>query len=602
MADLDVVARLRLFTGNAQRRLTRVSNALDGLNKRAKHADSYMTRFVKRAAALGAMYVSFRAISGALHSVVGGAFEFQSSIEQTKIGLQTMIKNIEKVSFDRAAEGADYLWRRLQLLSVQSVATTKELHEAFAGSYGPMRAAGAEMDDILNTSRNLVHAAGALGIDMPQAIRDLGLMATGRAMAQVKLFQRLRTSGFLQGKGGGMMSAEEWNKLAAPERTQRLIDVLSKFEEAGGAAAKTLSGRLSTLLDIYQNIRAGLFEAVFGKFADSLGELNKWLLVNYSRMEAYFSGLGNRLRKAVGPAFDWLGKRLTYFGDNFELIIDTWIQKVGNFISALRSMVPVFTKLAGAWIMLSAARGAVGLGAAVGSKVMGAGAIALGGAKAGGGIGGAFSALLGALVPLAGVAFAVAGAFALISSLFIAFRINTEALGTVFAALQPLFSSVVSLLGEVFGYMWSFAYDILGTLGTLILPPLIMAGQKLLEWFKTYLEYVKLGWQIMAESARKMREWAVNAFGDWVAEEFKAPPSSLQRTGIPEIKEPENIFKDKTPGARAQVVNDFRGSKITLKQEFRQADPDRVAIQMMKDLARFAEQRVTSGFVPATTG
>jgi hypothetical protein len=48
-------------------------------------------------------------------------------------------------------------------------------------------------------------------------------------------------------------------------------------------------------------------------------------------------------------------------------------------------------------------------------------------------------------------------------------------------------------------------------------------------------------------------------------------------------------------------MNDFRGSRITVDQSFREADPDRVAIRMIEDIARFAEQRVQSGFAPGFT-
>jgi hypothetical protein len=55
------------------------------------------------------------------------------------------------------------------------------------------------------------------------------------------------------------------------------------------------------------------------------------------------------------------------------------------------------------------------------------------------------------------------------------------------------------------------------------------------------------------------------------------------------------------PPNRNQTINDFRGSKITVNQEFREADPDRIALQMIEGLAREAEQRTQSGYVPALT-
>jgi hypothetical protein len=56
-----------------------------------------------------------------------------------------------------------------------------------------------------------------------------------------------------------------------------------------------------------------------------------------------------------------------------------------------------------------------------------------------------------------------------------------------------------------------------------------------------------------------------------------------------------------TPADRATTVNDFRGSRITVNQEFRQNDPDRVLMYMIEDINRQAEARITSNFVPALT-
>lgn len=55
------------------------------------------------------------------------------------------------------------------------------------------------------------------------------------------------------------------------------------------------------------------------------------------------------------------------------------------------------------------------------------------------------------------------------------------------------------------------------------------------------------------------------------------------------------------PSDRPKVVNDFRGSKIEVHQDFRNADPDRVWIQLRSALEREALQRTQSGFVAPLT-
>lgn len=52
-------------------------------------------------------------------------------------------------------------------------------------------------------------------------------------------------------------------------------------------------------------------------------------------------------------------------------------------------------------------------------------------------------------------------------------------------------------------------------------------------------------------------------------------------------------------GERPTVHNDFRGSKISVKQEFREADPDNVWVQLRDGLEREATARTRTGFADA---
>ena len=56
-----------------------------------------------------------------------------------------------------------------------------------------------------------------------------------------------------------------------------------------------------------------------------------------------------------------------------------------------------------------------------------------------------------------------------------------------------------------------------------------------------------------------------------------------------------------TPNARPQTVNNFHRGSVTVRQEFRQADPDRVMVRMVNDIDAQAERRTQSGFAPALT-
>jgi hypothetical protein len=73
------------------------------------------------------------------------------------------------------------------------------------------------------------------------------------------------------------------------------------------------------------------------------------------------------------------------------------------------------------------------------------------------------------------------------------------------------------------------------------------------------------------------------------------------REQMPEAPEPPTSIEGGAPGTTAHTTNDFRGSRITVNQEFRQADPDRVFMQFVEDMRREAQARTQSGFAPALT-
>lgn len=64
-------------------------------------------------------------------------------------------------------------------------------------------------------------------------------------------------------------------------------------------------------------------------------------------------------------------------------------------------------------------------------------------------------------------------------------------------------------------------------------------------------------------------------------------------------EETTGLLTGNTPMDRPNVTNDFRGSKIEIKQEFRQADPDNVWVQVREGLEQEALARTQSGFANA---
>lgn len=164
-------------------------------------------------------------------------------------------------------------------------------------------------------------------------------------------------------------------------------------------------------------------------------------------------------------------------------------------------------------------------------------------------------------------------------------------LGLALAALRPLVAGLtwlINLFGKLTSYIWERVKPAHEALWTLI---------------KDFFELFSLGADQLFGASEKVKSALFNMEsahpGMKPKELFDASRGRRFNsvTGQYETVESEPYV----PVARSQTTYDFRGSKIEVKQSFRDADPDRVLVQMVNALGREAEMRTQSGFVPALT-
>lgn len=77
-------------------------------------------------------------------------------------------------------------------------------------------------------------------------------------------------------------------------------------------------------------------------------------------------------------------------------------------------------------------------------------------------------------------------------------------------------------------------------------------------------------------------------------ERIKPKPYQMGEYAGPEMPDSGKMVQN--------TINDFRGSRIEIKQDFRNADPDRIAFQVTRDIQKQASMRVRSGLAPGFTG
>lgn len=648
MTKLSVEAELRIKAQQGQRALQQLAGRLQGLQSALGSTQTAAGSLARSFAGLAAGYVGINALVGGMRALTTSAIDYQRGLEGTSIGLASVMSAVEGISFEEARAQSQQLFRQIQDDAIRSVATSQELFSVFQGIYGPLRNAGVASGEIRQTMLDTVSAATALNIDLPQASRDVQAMARGAAGVDVRLFSMLRSTGAIA------EDAEAFNRLSAPERIERMRAALGRFSAASDAYATSFAGVTSTFTDVVQNLTSAFFGPTFREFSSFLGRVNEQLISNREGLRSSIGEAGERVAAVLGGLFRRIEAGLTYVIQNF----DPLMARATEFVNKLREVVPELLKAASAFMaiqfgvasfgrllgILSSVVGAagglaeLGLLGGGGAAAAGAGtAGAAGGAAGAGGLASAMAALGAAAGPLAIIVAVLAAALIQIGSVALVVYERIDAFQGMLSDLSPMFEAMAADFSAIFADFFQIIRPFLQVIGTVILTVVVPALLMFLSALRLILAATRFAMDGLRTLADLIRTNITEPFRDSIiqvgrlitsilggalgavrsaqagqAERARAGARGSEFAGMEEAATRQQAAYQsmRTFGARAPTMtrerrpvqhNDFRGSRISVNQEFRQADPDRVALQMIEDINRQAEARIQSGFVPALT-
>lgn len=592
---------------------------------------------VRSLAGFAAGYVGINAIVGGMRSLVSSAVQYQQGLEGTRIGLAAVSAAVDHIPFAQAQAESQAMFETIQTDALRSVATSRELFDIYQSIYGPLRSAGLATGEIRQTMLDTVSAATALNIDLPQASRDIQMMARGAAGMEVRLFSMLRSTGAIA------EDARAFNRLSQPERIATMQRALGQFSQAADAYGHSFAGVTSTFRDIVENLTGALFGASFSRLTTFLGELNDRLLQNRDGIRRVLSEAGEGMARYLQQLFDAIDRGMTWLGDHWFGIVESARRMVQDFRSMLPGLVragQVFLAFSAARSVLSTSIGAVAgvlnlagaLGTVGAALLPVAGGAAAGGAAAGAAgevtaAGGGLAALESALAGLAPAFAALAAVFALVAGVTRVVYDGWESFVDMFTFLQPVLDVLYEDFSAIGENLSEILRPILTTLGTVVLAVLIPAVTGLVAVLRVVTYMLRAVTDGLRWVSEHVEEYLVNPFRDAILEmgrflanalrmEF-APGRAYGRQATGEEGDPLEELRRRyenrgpmfgrfeapapTSDRRPVTVNDFRGSRISVSQEFRQADPDRILMTMVEDINRQAEARIQSGFVPALT-
>jgi phage-related protein len=417
---------------------------------------------------------------------------------------------------------------------------------------------------------------------------------------------------------------------------------------AAEAFGRTWQGISSSFRDIIGQLGRALTSPAFETLKRNLAAVNAYLLRHRNRIGAVLDRLGTRLAGAMQLVFDrgrvaflWLVDHWSLVERRFSQTVDRARELLPTALRVAQASAVLMVALRGAGALLSGLgmlggvmSGLSSLGVGLGGG--GAAATAAGGTAAaaagGGGLGAIFAPLLAVAGPLAAVLGAVVAAGVAVWRAFVNFG---DGLRMILEPVWADFQAIGSDLMVFFTGLWTALEPQLSFLGVVIVGGVTLALRNVLPVIRVFTGLLRglgraLSWAgdavirpvfgVLSESMMGLvmiLSWLGDAVrdlvylirripgmggpgaGDIISGDLPGETSAAPFRG-PSYSSVPRERPNSTPPARPQPpVNDFRGSTINVRQDFREADPDNVWMVLREGLEREATRRLRSGFSPA---
>ncbi len=632
--EFNVEATLNVRVQRALGRMRSAARAMDGLGRRLRGVNRAADQSFNRLVRFGAAVIGVRLLGGAIRAMTQNLFAFDVAAEDAQLSIATVLQVGGRAeTFAQAMDMAADSFDRLRVLAIATPATPFDLTKIYQGALAFSRA-GVELEEIERLSQRASIAAGALGVDFDQASRDIAAMASGVAGTDVKLFRMLRNTGALT------VSTRQWNELVssdAPAAFRVLQEALARFDDASVAVGQSWQGVTSTLQGIGQTLGQTARAPVFNQLKQSLRNVAVTAIADFDRLNAVFERMGQAILRYVGPAIRYVEVRVIKLIENIDQLpakmaeFATKAREVADFLAkgiALKFAVSAGLAIAGTGLSVLASLPAVFSGIASIGGAAAAAMTGIGAAMAGivpmliGAMssiflfltsGGVMTAVIGAIGTA--IAFAIPIMLALVVA-FAAIAIPAALLGGALYVLLTDFRTVVRWFTTNILPTLRNTWDRIAAIFDEIGPELQTFGEVGLflfgEAIKDVASVVETAVRGIAALLPLMRT-ALDALGlgalvDVATAQFAA---ARARSGVQahlaefaasrEGSDGSGGAERSTGGARSSTVNDFRGSRININQEFRQQDPDRIAVATTRALSAIGERRIASGLAPAVT-
>jgi hypothetical protein len=624
-----------------------IKRGFSELNEERKHVQEGFGDFARDVAStfigmhLGGIVDGFK-------EMTFGAIEIAAEAQQSKHDIAGMIAGMQGIPWGEARKEASQFHEEIDDLGISLGVNADALRKSFtdiASYLGGTEQAYEQASDAVvaigKVSRNTGMSVESIGDQFAQ-------MAAGFVRPKSELFNLLQTTGIFGDKVKGVR--EGWQALTDDERIKRLNSAFEKLGSEMGEQQPTLTQMVSSIKQMGEQLLENAGMPVLDVLLPQFKELRDNFSHNRAEFEAYARTLGRDVGQWVKQAIDKAKEGFQYLRTHYEEIKSAIVEAfnhaktVIDFILAHKEAIAIAF---GAKTALDSGLGKAAVGVAGGiAKAGGAGAEIGGlslGASAGGGLLGSMAALGAFALALGGVTLALhefEGLLKITAGGKSDERLNSEAFTRAFQdmvkkpdlqqwdaveianfdKMRKNFVALAESMGEdarAAGELADAAYsahqagrdkvrqfdeaanvlsnlEATGGLGGVDLGPMV-------EKFSSgFAEAMKTG-DIATE--QYIAKVLANAKGLHAAFINSADLTGEGMESLADLV--EGISKDLADKLRATAKSDkdregakapnmalYGGQTFNLKQDFRDQDPDRIAVVFQNDIAKLAERRL----------
>jgi len=579
--------------------------------------------------------------------------ELGNSFEKTHIQIAGFLVGLGIVNeFDKSMVHAEAVIEKIRIAAAKLPGSADEYIQVFRAGLGALQGAvGGTLDKMTAFSNRYTAITKTLGVDAPQAGRDLNLMLQadqGRAGGNVRSFQAiLPIIRKLEGQAG--ITARSFNEMTAPERADLLAKAMDRLQPMLDRAETSYDAMKGALISNIEYLTRLGTAPVFDAMKTSLGAINDSLLdsdghlqsigtrvVNVGRMisEALVSGVSSGIN-IIGVFGTKLQEVAAMPG--VQKILGTVGSVASQAVSGIASMADKSGAggvAAGGLAALGAATGPVALVAVVIGELVSNGQLfsdilsqmaAYGGAMLeplaqignavftvatliGDVLGNALGGFMSMIFAVAEPVGIFIGHVIEVSRVFLVML--RPALNQIWKAAGNLFRAIGEFLNPVIRILAVTAYKLYEVFLKMLLPVFNVASNiftALINVISDFIAWLGSILKVVADKTEKSGGISMQSAFSGLQTSSSDGPSWLEklmaRIDAPAINVPAtdagSLTVPKARGGGGRAVMDFRYSRFDITQKFEEGmNPDQIAVAFANDLGKLGEQRLESGFSP----